>query len=283
MESSWTLISFTLLIGLGMGVFFLVALSEWLGKYERFRLPGTVIALVAMVAGGSTSFFHVGHPERIANVLANFDSRITQELILIVITGVLVALYGLSLITGFLPELGRKILTGIALVFAVILASWGGYIYVLPARPAWNTILWPLLFIASASILGLFTAYTWAALTRQDGAYIETTNKAAVILLAAQAVLVIIYLIFLATSEFPHETRHPLRLLAGDLALIFWAGVVLLGLAIPMALTLYRWISRQKGLAPMGIALMGLASTLVGAVAIRHLMYMLGTSIEQFL
>ena len=48
MEASWALISFTLLTGLGMGVFAFVAISEWLGKAELVRLPGVIISLVAL-------------------------------------------------------------------------------------------------------------------------------------------------------------------------------------------------------------------------------------------
>ena len=77
MEASWALISFTLLTGLGMGVFAFVAISEWLGKAEHVRLPGVIISLVALAAGGGVSFFHIGHPERVANVLANLQSRIS--------------------------------------------------------------------------------------------------------------------------------------------------------------------------------------------------------------
>lgn len=283
MEASWTLITFTLLTGLGMGVFAFVAISEWLGKAERIRLPGVAISLVALAVGGGVSFLHVGHPERVANVLGNLQSRISQELILIVVVTLLIMLYGLALLTGFLTVTGRKILAGIGLVGAILLAAWGGWMYYLPARPAWHTILWPLMYTASAAAMGIFSMYIWALVTKEDANLIRGINQAAVITLALQVLLVVVYLVYLALTRFPHESRSPLRLLAGDLALTFWIGIVLLGLLVPLILTTWHRLRKQPFRPSLMVTVLGFACVIIGGVAMRSLMYLVGTSIEQFL
>lgn len=283
MEASWALISFTLLTGLGMGVFAFVVITEFLGKAERIRLPGVIISLVALAAGGGVSFFHIGHPERVANVLANLQSRISQELILGVLAALLIGLYGLALLTGFLPAMGRKILAALGLICAILLAAWGGWMYYLPSRPAWYTILWPLLYIVSATLLGIFVMYIWTLLTKEDTSTVRTINQAAVITLIIQVVLVIAYVIFLAVNRFPHESRSPFRLFAGDLAVTFWIGLVLVGLLAPLVLTTWYQIRKKPFEPSLGLAVLGFVCVAVGAVAMRSIMYLLGTSIEQFL
>jgi anaerobic dimethyl sulfoxide reductase subunit C (anchor subunit) len=266
-----------------MGVFAFVVVTEWLDKAEHVRLPGVIIALLALAAGGAVSFLHIGHPERVANVLSNLQSRISQELILIVLAALLIGLYGLALLTGFLPPIARKILATIGLICAVLLAAWGGWMYYLPARPAWYTILWPLLYIVSAALLGIFSMYIWTLIAKEDTNTIRTINQAAAIGLAIQVVLIIVYLIFLSLNRFQHETRSPLRLLGGDLAVTFWIGILLVGLVIPFILTTWYQFRKKQFQPSLGMAVLGFVCVVIGGIAMRSIMYELGTSIEQFL
>jgi anaerobic dimethyl sulfoxide reductase subunit C (anchor subunit) len=281
MDIQWPLVFFTLLTGLGVGAFAVVAISEWRGKAERMRLPGTLIALVAMALGGVASVFHLGHVERVFNVLNNLNSGIAHELILMGLGGLAILVYLILMRLGY-PAQTRKIIATIALVLVVLLAVVMGKNYVLASRPAWNTLLLPLLYLASGAVLGLFAMYAWAALSREAEGTVAVLNKAALIALAVQAVLVVAYVIFLALAPFPHELRSPLRLLAGDLALAFWVGVVLVGLLIPLVLTGWLFAAKKKMLGWLGVSLAGLVCVLVGGVAFRALMYILGSSIEQF-
>jgi formate-dependent nitrite reductase membrane component NrfD len=204
MEVSWSLVFYTLFVGLGMGAFGYVAITEWLGTAKRSRLAGSM-------------------------------------------------------------------------------AVKNGQIYVLQARPAWNTILWPLIYTGSAAVLGLFTMYVWTAIRKdEDERVIKGLNTGALVAVAVQAVLVIAYVIYLAMAPFQAESRSPMRLLGGDLALIFWAGVVVLGLIIPLWLT-FRSRAAKTGTTFLTTATIGLLCTFVGAIAIRAIMYGLGTSIQQFL
>jgi len=158
-----------------------------------------------------------------------------------------------------------------------------GLIYFLQALPAWSTILWPLIYTSSAAVLGLFAMYVWTAIRKEeDEGVIKALNTGALVAVAVQAVLVIAYVIYLALAPFPAESRSPMRLIGGDLALIFWLGVVVLGLIIPLWLT-FRSRAAKTGSSFLTTAAIGLLCTFVGAVAIRAIMYGMGTSIQQFL
>jgi DMSO reductase anchor subunit len=282
MEVSWSLVFYTLFVGLGMGAFGYVAITEWLGKAQRSRLAGSVIALVAMIVGGISSALHLGHVERVANVLANLSSNIAQELILVIAVGAFVVLYIILLQVGA-SDILRKIVATLGLIAAIGLAFMNGQIYVLQARPAWNTILWPLIYTSSAAVLGLFAMYVWTILRKEEEeGVIKGLNSGVLVAVAVQAVLVIVYVIYLAMAPFQAESRSPMRLLGGDLALLFWLGVVVLGLIIPLLLT-FRSRTAKAETSFLTTAVVGLLCAFVGAVAIRMIMYGLGTSIQQFL
>ncbi len=282
MEIQWPLVFYTLLTGLGAGAFVVVALTEWLGKAERTRMPGAITSLVAMVAGGIASIFHLGHPERIFNVLGNLSSGISQEMILMGLTGLAILVYIIFTRLDYSAQT-RKIVAIIGMVLGVILTIVMGKNYLLPARPAWNTWLLPLLYLASAPVLGLFTMYIWAAVTKEEEATLMGLNRATLIALAVQAVVVVAYLIFLAVAPYPHPLRSLARLVAGDMALAFWGGVVLIGLLIPLGLTAWFITAKKKVLPSLTVAAVGLICVLVGGVAFRALFFLLGSSIEQFL
>lgn len=279
MEIQWSLVFYTLLTSLGLGTFAFVAITEWLGKAERTRMPGAITALVAIALGGVAGLFHIGHLERFFNVLGHLTSGIAQEMILMGLMGLVILVYIVMVWRGS-PAATRKIVANIGLVLAVVLGITLGTNYILPSRPAWNTFLLPLVFVASAAVLGLFSMYIWAA--KEEDATVMGMNKAIRIALAVQATIVVGYVIFLAVAPNPDPSRSAARLLAGDISVVFWVGVVLIGLVVPLWLT--AWFQTAKKVLPtLGLATVGLVCVLVGGIATRAIMYMLGSSIERFL
>lgn len=279
MDIQWPLVFYTLFTSLGVGAFAFVAITEWLGKAERTRMPIAITALVALAAGGIASLFHLSHIERVFNVLGNLSSGISQEMILTGLTGLAILIYIIMIARG--SSMGaRKTVAIIGFVLAVLLGIRMGANYVLPARPAWNTFLLPLIYVVSAAVLGLFIAYVWASREGED--HVRNVNKAALIALAIQAVVFIGFLIYLAVVLPQHPLRSPARLFAGDMSLAFWLGVVVLGLVVPVVLTTWSQVVKGK-VSSIMVATVGLICVLVGGVAFRAIMYMLGSSIEQFL
>ena len=281
MEIQWPLVFYSLLTGLGAGAFAFVAVTELLGKVERLRMPGALTALAAIAAGGIASAFHLGHVERVFNVLTNLSSGIALELILTGLTGLAVLAYIVTVRLGYSAR-AKKSIAAIGLVLAVVLAFAIGASYVLPGRPAWNTWLLPILYLASAAVLGLFTMYIWTVVLKESEATAPVVNRATLIALVVQAAVVAAYVAYLAMAPFPNPSRSADRLLSGDLAAVFWGGLVVVGLVIPLGLTVWFLAAKRRAVPSLAVAVVGLACVLGGGVAIRALMYILGSSIEQF-
>ncbi len=282
MSVQWELLLFSLFIALGMGCFAFVAVTEWLGKLESVRLPGALTSLAAMGVGGIISAMHLGHPERVFHILGNVKSGIAQEFILTAVVGGIIALYTLLLLWKDASVQARKNVAALGFVFAVLMTFSTGRIYVLGSRPAWNTYIIPILYVATAVALGLFAMYIWTVVKEKDELIIKQVNKAALFAQIGFAVMVLAYVIYLFTAPFPDPSRSPQRLLAGDLALLFWGAVVVVGLIIPMILTI-RQMKEKPGGSILTVPITGLICTLVGSGTIRALMYLLGSSVHQFI
>lgn len=296
MPIQWELLFFSLFVGLGMGAFGFVAVTELTGQMEKLRMPGSITALIAIAVGGLFSFFHLGHPERIFHVLGNVSSGIAQELIVTFIAGALIVAYILLLKWERASTGMRKAVAGLGLLFAVIVPFSTGKIYVLPARPAWDTLILPVLFVASAAALGMLTMYIWALMKEKDAGVIAKINKITLYMQLFFAAMVVIYIIYIPMAPHPHESRDIGRVLAGDLAVTFWLAVVIIGLLVPLFLTFRNMTAKKSGItaggqaeiaaasgsAGLAIPLVSLVCTLVGAASIRIIMYLMGSSVHQF-
>ncbi|MCJ7595020.1 MAG: hypothetical protein MUO52_09665 [Desulfobacterales bacterium] len=283
MEIQWPLVFFTLLTGLGASAFSCVAVTEWLGIAESIRMPGAVTALAAMAMGGGFSLLHLSHPFRTHHITKHLGTGVGKEMLLIGLTGSLVFLYIILLGAGFSIQ-ARKVVASLGLITSVLLAFEMGAIYVLPARPAWNTWFWPFVYAASAAVTGLFAIYIWAAVleNKVGEAVVMAINRATLIALIAQAGTIVAYMIYLREAPFKDPNRRPSRLLAGDVALPFWAGVVLAGLAVPIGLTVYLQAVQEARIS-LTVAVVGLLGAAIGGITIRALMYMLGSEADPVL
>ena len=281
MEIQWALVFFTLLTGLGAGTFMIVAISEWRGVEERVRMPAAVTAFIAVFAGAVASVFHLGHAERIFNALGHFGSGVTSEMILVGFTLLAILVYIVMLRVGYTAS-ARKVVATIGLLLAVLLALGQGMTYVLPSRPAWNIWLVPLLYIASAVVLGLFTWNLWTVTRKEDTAILQIVNRLALAAVAIETAIVIAYGFYIAVAPFPDPLRSVGRIVGGDLSLAFWGGVVVLGLAVPAALTARALYQKNADLRSPAMAVIGLVAVVAGGIAFRALMYALGSSVVAF-
>lgn len=127
------------------------------------------------------------------------------------------------------------------------------------ARPLWNASVLPVLFLVSGLSAGLAAVHlatrvfpgrpaprslvggALAAMTQPLGAQpparhtVDTLIRADVVLLAAEAVLIALLLIYLVSASASQIAAAQL-LLHGKYAFIFWGGVVVAGLLVPIVL-----------------------------------------------
>lgn len=298
MDIQWPLVFFTLFIGLGCGTFAgSIIITEWFGRAKQIRMLSSIIAIVALGLGGMASTLHLGHPERMFGALGHPTSGIFMESSIIFLMGLDILIYLLALRRNVSGQT-CKIIGTVGIVLAIALAFVNGDTYVMAARPAWNTLVLPVLYIASAAVMGCFSLnllllrtenYDKTAITATEtAATTEATattlmiNRASLAALAIQAVLMIAYLVHIAVAPYPDMTRSVARVLLGNLALLFWGGWVLLGLVVPAALMTKFYAKKAKNIAPLTSVKLGLACVLVAGIAFRMLMFSLGSSIRQF-
>lgn len=298
MDIQWPLVFFTLFIGLGCGTFAgSIIITEWFGRAKQIRMLSSMIAIVALGLGGMASTLHLGHPERMFGALGHPTSGIFMESSIIFLLGLDILIYLLALRRNVSGQT-CKIIGTVGIVLAIALAFVNGDTYVMAARPAWNTLVLPVLYIASAAVMGCFSLnllllrtehYDKTAITATEtAATTEATattlmiNRASLAALAIQAVLMIAYLVHIAVAPYPDMTRSVARVLLGNLALLFWGGWVLLGLVVPAALMTKFYAKKAKNIAPLTSVKLGLACVLVAGIAFRMLMFSLGSSIRQF-
>lgn len=290
MDVQWPLLIFGLLAGLGMGCLGIVSVSEFTGRLAALRVPGLVIALGALAVGGLASALHMGNPARVLYVLGNLNSGITQELIATAVAGVVILAYFIATVKNASAGT-RKVIAGFGIAVAIVLPLITGHAYVQGSRPAWDTLFLPFMYLGAAAAMGAFTMYLVGAVKKAAAEKIAFLGKTAFVASLVFAVSVVLYLAAVAFAPYQDFSRSVTRVLTGDLALLFWGGVVVLGLAVPALVSGMKAFSLPAASQGDGTATLtkpsiiaaGLACLLVGSVAVRMLMYLLGTSVQSFI
>ena len=168
MELQWPLILFTTLTAWACGVFGaqgVLALKDAGRKSQQLL---AVLSCVLLAVGGICVFFHLQHWERIFNGFGHITSGITQELIVIVAFVVVAVVYFVvarkSEDGGTLP----KWMAVLAIAISVVLAAVCAHSYMMPARPAWNSVLEVLSIVGAACLLGPATVAVVLAAKGED-------------------------------------------------------------------------------------------------------------------
>ena len=142
MEVQYPLVFFTLFLCLSSGMLLFQGVCALRGAgTKRFHTAMLAAELVVLAVGGFSSFLHLHHWERIFNGFGHLTSGITQELIGIVVTVVV-----LAVLFGVLrkAEDGERVLPKWCGILAVVVGVVMGFVcahsYFMPARPAWANL-----------------------------------------------------------------------------------------------------------------------------------------------
>ena len=175
-------------------------------------------------------------------------------------------------------------------VLGLVLPFVAGASYLIAARPAWDSIALPLMFLGAGLALGMTLMCGLVLLkgrAAEEGGFALKLALAGVVIMAVTTVA---YVVWIAIAPYQAPTRSIDRLISGDLAVMFWAGVVVIGIVVPVALAVLACVQATKGaggtVAPKQLAMYlfgACACTAIGAVVIRIIMYAVGTSVEQFI
>lgn len=291
MAVQWPLLVFSVLLGITSGIFVFLAIGELTGKFRAVRFAGAVIALACLAVGGCVSVLHMGHPERAFHLLGNLGSGLSKELFAVAIMGVIALAY---------MVLTRKDYPGASKAFGIaggimglVLSPMAGASYLIAARPAWDSLTLPLMYLGAGLAFGFLLMAALVLRRAEGGDEGVLALKLALVGVVIMAVTAAAYVVWIAVAPHQAASRSVARLFSGDLAVLFWVCAVAVGVVAPVVLAVLA--HSKGGSSPREGTVLPNAKTLssyliaafvctaVGAVAIRVIMYAVGTSVEQFI
>lgn len=295
MDVQWSLVLFAALSAWGAGAYAAsVIFGEWLGWAKQVAKPALIVSAAALIVGALASMTHLGHLDRIFGVLSNpasgiFVEGLSAALLVLIIVVILVARARKA------SPIAIKGVATVGLVPAIVLTVAVGSSYLMPARPAWSVLALPLLSVGTAAVLGCLTVFALNALVGGEVDDASRTRSASglkkvtMAVLAVQAVLLAAYVVSVGMAPFPDQSRSVERIVAGDLSVLFWGAVVVLGVAVPLAASLTQRrrldaVDGSEALASSGGVLLAaaLVCAVVAAAAFRVVMFSLGSSVIAF-
>jgi formate-dependent nitrite reductase membrane component NrfD len=220
---------------------------------------GMFIAWVLALIMGIVDMGHLSKPMRFWRMLLKPQSSWISRGFILIWLFIGCALIQLALsfwLPGNAAETVFKVLAGI-MAFGVAIYS-GFVVGYVGAIKLWNSAIIPILFV----IAGLTGGLAILLLTSRSTA----TANMMLIMVIAYTVFMAIYL-WVATYASEVARDSVVRILRGSIAPVFWIGVVLLGMIIPIALLLTNFFAGASA------ALMIIAAicAIIGGVTLRYI------------
>ena len=155
-----------------------------------------------------------------------------------------------------------KVLAGI---FAFAQSIYTGFaVSYVSAIKIWNSAIVPILFVICGATGGL--AILLAIIMGGDHAQVVALENVIRIMLIVYAVIVAVYL-WNTTYSGVAARDSVLRLIMGSIAAIFWVGVVLFGIIIPIAISVSTYFAEA---ASSALLITAVVSEIIGGVALRY-------------
>lgn len=299
MELQWPLILFTFFLCLCGGTMAVQGLLTLLGKGEKMQSLSLIVSAASLVVGGIAVFMHLEHWERIFNAFGSLlagngtaISGITLELWFCVLFAVMLVLYFLFMRRSE-DGVAPKWCAVLAIVVGLALPVATGDSYLMPAIPAWDTMLLIVYYLCNAVLLGGLVAMVLAHVRKDPEAY-AVAAKVGLIGGVVSLVVVVAYAAVISsfgqfgTIQYYFDPVHPdtpmvdsaavnASILAGSQAGPFWGLAVVVGLVAPIALTFFAQRGNDAKNLPLVVG--ALACAVVGSFAWRAILYVVAISL----
>lgn len=221
--------------------------------------------ILCLVLGCGFFMLHMGHPLRAYRaILRPQSSWISRGGIFLSSFGALGALY--ILLSYLMPAREFTVLKIILGLLCILVAIYAGMLmsYV-RAIPLWNSGLLPMSYVVAGLWSGAEILLAIHLLTEAPTEQLELWIR---ILLPSFALVLLLYLISI-TSSSAIGWASVKRIIAGDLALHFYIGAVIIGLIFPIIVVLYSLSVGIASVAPL-LLLAAIACGLIGDLTIRY-------------
>ena len=285
MEWNELIVCYLFLAGLGAGSFLLASVTGWLsGSTKKIRLIGSVVGLATVAVGTLLLMVDaragLGSPARFFGLVSNLGSPMAWGVLclsvfLVIAAASLIFQLAKKKVPKFIDVLGMLCSLGVATYTGVLLGAAKAY-------PLWNMAILPALFVVSAALAGFSLVSAIAYFSARDELPSLTfMPKAEVVLPVLVGVLFAALLV--ATAAVPGDSAHAAaslsvqRMLVGSFAPVFWIGVVVCGIVVPLVAGVCRLISKRRDVTNVGM--IGYVASCIGEFAMRYVIVMAAVSI----
>lgn len=227
------------LAGLGAGAFVTAAFLTWRHPDAvRMRRTALVIAPIAVAIGLVLLMFDakagLHDPLRFALLLSNFGSVMTWGVVFLSVFMVV------SIVALVLNLVKRKVPTWLSIVgvvFSLCVAVYtGALLGVCRPYPLWNNALLPVLFLVSALSSGAAAVLLISACFHPEEFGRVGVLKKLHFCLPVVEVLLVASLLFVTSFNSDAGFASVASMVSGSYAPLFWIGLVVIGLVLPLAL-----------------------------------------------
>jgi formate-dependent nitrite reductase membrane component NrfD len=247
--------------------FFLGGISGGLYMASAYfdNLLGMFIAFLLAACMGLSYMMHLSHPMRFWRMLMKPKTSWIARGFIFIFLFLGFTLFQLILsqwapqATGAITTL--KVLAGI---FAFAQSIYTGFaVSYVSAIKVWNSAIVPILFVTCGITGGL--AILLAVMMGQNSTQIASLENIIRVMLIAFAIIVFVYL-WNTTYSSTAAKNAVLRLIGGSLAPLFWIGVFLFGIIVPVAISVTSYF---VGEASNGLLITAVVSEIIGGLSLR--------------
>lgn len=265
----WPLVLFSLLAGVGGCAFAFAGIGNALGEVPGVTFVVTIVAFVFVCIGGVCSVVHLATPKHAWAVVTHIlsFSGISVELIMLGIACALMVVFvgcdviGLPAIVKLASGLFGA-LSGVCLAFAT------GHGYLISSKPTWNTMKLPVAYTATSLVGGAFLYLFVASMLGANGFVVTWILGIALLCCFFNVVALGAYI------------GHLGRDIARTNKKLYERGIVACGMVTTLVLmaVLYAMamVSSAPDLAFSLVAFVGCVAALIGGLALRMLMWIVG-------
>jgi protein NrfD len=171
-----------------------------------------------------------------------------------------------DVVTGSGIEAGNWVLMVLAGITCVVTAVYCGFaMSYCKSVPFWNTGLLPFVFLIMGVADGLALMMAVALVTGEE--LIGTAESITRILLMVNALLIIVYLV---NANYQSSTAElsVKELVRGPVAWVFWLGIVTLGIAVPLVISVVSYFTGQE--ASTGLLVFAICCHTIGAFSLKY-------------
>lgn len=253
-------------------------IASW--EYRKLFGFGFAFALVAFVAGILCLFADLGRADRVLLLLSSPRAvHITigaYALIFCVLGATLQALIWTRMMQGVSVFFLRLLCVLTAVLSLIVMAYTGLLLQSLRSVPLWHNIWLPALFILSSLSCGMGLVMGSSLLAGLGSVFGSVLRRVAFfdgLVIALEGLSAVVFLATTFSSASETVVLSGRELVLGSNLGLFWAGFVLLGLVVPLALD-YQLYSRQPIRPSLGAT--SAACVLAGGFMMRYCLIQAG-------